>query len=121
MRHDAVIEPLPSVLELVNSLNPVTFTYKQGIMPKEGDVSEKGRHAPFQFQTATQVGFIAQDLDSELARTVFHDDIVHPAKDNGYMSISDGDLLPILTKAIQEQQAEINGLQQKVEQLSHQK
>jgi hypothetical protein len=91
------IEPISSSLEVVNKLNPVTFKYKED----------------WSSDRATQTGFIAQELQEALADEVYIDGVVNDTSE--YMSVAYQNIIPILTKAIQEQQAIIQELKARIE------
>ena len=85
------VVPLPSGIETVMALNPIRFTWN---MRDGGKVGIK------------DAGFIAQDLqtvDDEWLRLVYAE---NPEK----LEASYGRLIPVLVKAIQEQQQQINQL-----------
>ncbi len=93
------ITPLDTGLDVVAKLNPVTYTYKE----------EWSR------DQSTQTGFIAQDLLVALEGKNYMDGIVNQSSE--YMSVAYQNIIPILTKAIQEQQTIINDLKARVETL----
>jgi len=93
------ITPLDTGLDVVAKLNPVTYTYKE----------EWSR------DQSTQTGFIAQDLLVALEGKNYVDGIVNQSSE--YMSVAYQNIIPILTKAIQEQQTIINDLKARVETL----
>jgi hypothetical protein len=97
------ITPLNKGLEIVNKLKPVTFNF---ITDTENNFSEY-----------EEVGFIAQDVDRALSTETFAKSIVKSADDsdpNSTMGLASQNLIPILTKAIQEQQALIKALEQRL-------
>ena len=93
------ITPLDTGLDVVAKLNPVTYTYKE-------DWSR---------DQSIQTGFIAQDLLVALEGKNYVDGIVNQSSE--YMSVAYQNIIPILTKAIQEQQTIINDLKARVETL----
>jgi hypothetical protein len=90
------ITPLDTGLDVVAKLNPVTYTYKE-------DWSR---------DQSIQTGFIAQDLLVALEGKNYVDGIVNQSSE--YMSVAYQNIIPILTKAIQEQQTIINDLKARV-------
>jgi hypothetical protein len=86
------ITPLNTGLDVVAKLNPVTYTYKE-------DWSR---------DQSIQTGFIAQDLLVALEGKNYVDGIVNQSSE--YMSVAYQNIIPILTKAIQEQQTIINDI-----------
>ena len=93
------ITPIDSGLDVVAKLNPVTYKYKE----------EWSR------DQSIQTGFIAQDLLVALEGKNYVDGIVNQSSE--YMSVAYQNIIPILTKAIQEQQTIINDLKARVETL----
>jgi hypothetical protein len=93
------ITPIDSGLDVVAKLNPVTYKYKE----------EWSR------DQSIQTGFIAQDLLVALEGKNYVDGIVNQSSE--YMSVAYQNIIPILTKAIQEQQTIINDLKARIETL----
>jgi hypothetical protein len=83
------IAPINSGLDVVAKLNPVTYRYKQ-------DWSK---------DQSTQTGFIAQELLTALEGEVYVDGVVQQGGE--YMSVAYQNIIPILTKAIQELNAKV--------------
>jgi hypothetical protein len=92
------IAPIASSLDVVTKLNPVTYRYKE-------DWSK---------DQSVQTGFIAQELLTALDGQVYVDGVVQQGGSEGYYSVAYQNIIPILTKAIQEQQQMIETLQAKV-------
>ena len=90
------VAPIQSGLSVVEKLNPVTFNYLES----------------WSRDRSTQTGFIAQELQTALADEVYVDGIVQQGPE--YMSVAYQSLIPILTKAIQEQQQQIDALKAEV-------
>lgn len=86
------IEPLDSGLDVVAKLNPVTYKYKENWSKDQ----------------STQTGFIAQELLTALEGKNYVDGVVQQG--GQYMSVAYQNIIPILTKAIQEQQFLIENL-----------
>ena len=88
------ITPLASGLKEVMALRPCTFDFKQG--------TEQN------LATGRQVGFIAQEVASVLQDREWVSSVVQEA--GGNLGIAETKLLPLLVKAVQEQQAQIEKL-----------
>ncbi len=86
------IQELPYGLNLVNQLRPVDYVRKNN-----------------EHQTR-EIGFIAQEVESVLEQLGFEDQGILTKDDNGFMSLRYNDFIPVLTKAIQEQQTQIQEL-----------
>lgn len=103
-RYKKDITPIKSGLDVVSKLNPVSFTWKE--------------HDIHQFDSGTQVGFIAQDVQAALTDEPYLESVVKrnevELKDGTkeeFYGLSDSKLIPILVKAIQELKAKINTLE----------
>ena len=95
------IVSLDSGLDVVAKLNPVTYTYKQ----------------EWSKDQSTQTGFIAQELLTALDGKNYVDGIVQQG--GKYMSVAYQNIIPILTKAIQEQQDIIKALEARIQTLEN--
>jgi hypothetical protein len=105
-RYKENIIPLNKGLDLINKLKPVTFNY---INTTENNFSE--------FE---EVGFIAQDVDRALSTELFVKSIVKytdESNTDSKMVFSPQNLIPILTKAIQEQTIIIKQLEERIKKL----
>ncbi|MEO1547552.1 MAG: tail fiber domain-containing protein [Bacteroidota bacterium] len=88
------IQDLPYGLSLVNQLHPVDYVRKNN--------DNKTR----------ETGFIAQEVETVLEQLGYENQGILTKDDNGYLSLRYNDFVPVLTKAIQEQQSQIRDLQQ---------
>jgi hypothetical protein len=95
------VEPIESGLDVVEKLNPVTYRYKE-------DWSK---------DQSVQPGFIAQELLTALEGTNYVDGVVTQGGSQGYYSVAYQNLIPILTKAIQELKAELDTVKAELNQL----
>jgi len=121
-RYKTNIEPITSAIELVNKLNPVSFDWKE--------------HPIHEFPEGKTIGFLAQEVQEVLKDTDYVDNIVKTnecvispeekdedgnvtkeAVKEEFLGIAEGNLIPLLTKAIQEQQTIINDLKARIETL----
>ena len=90
------ILPIESSLQYVKLLKPVTYKYKKF----------------FTSDSTIQTGFIAQDLMQVFKGKPLLDGLV---KQGGkYLSVAYQNLIPLLTKAIQEQQSKIESLEERL-------
>jgi len=91
------IQPIDNTLDVVLSLNPVTFRYKSS-WSKDQKI---------------QPGFIAQELVNvfENANANYKDGIVSQGGENKYYSVAYQSIIPLLVKAIQELNEKINAIQ----------
>jgi len=95
------IEQISSCLDIVKKINPVTFKYKE----------------EWSKDQSVQTGFIAQELQEVLENEIYVDGVVQQGPN--IMSVAYQALIPILTKAIQEQQALIEELKNRIELLEN--
>ncbi|MCB0685653.1 MAG: tail fiber domain-containing protein [Saprospiraceae bacterium] len=102
-RLKANIQPLNNVLDKVLSLTPSSYYFKK-------DLSKQN-----------QIGFIAQDIESHFPDLADGDD----SQEDQYMTVNYQGMIPVLTRAIQEQQmiidqqkSEIESLRNEVENLA---
>jgi hypothetical protein len=86
------VQPLDSGIMQLLKLKPVSFTWKSGSNEPAGK---------------SDIGFIAQDLEKVFPNLVTTDE-------NGYKGIDYVKLVPVLVKAVQDQQAEIDQLKAQV-------
>ena len=96
------VEEIDSALHVVMNLRPVTYNYIES----------------FSKDQTTQPGFIAQDLQVALEGKNYANGIVIQGSE--YLSVAYQNLIPLLTKAIQEQQSQIQTLRQEIEILKSQ-
>lgn len=92
---------IPSTLDLVKKLKPKSFTYKTS----------------YSTDRSTQTGFIAQDLEEVFEQESYLDGLVN--NKGQYLSVAYQNLIPILTKAIQEQEEKIEQLQLEIQMLKN--
>lgn len=93
------IKDIDSCLSVVKMLHPVTFTYKEN----------------YSKDRSVQTGFIAQELQEVLADKNYLDGVVQ--KGPRYLNVAYQNLIPVLTKAIQEQQEQISQLRAELDAL----
>jgi hypothetical protein len=92
------IAPIASGLDVVTKLNPVTYRYKESWTKDQ----------------SVQTGFIAQELRTALEGEVYVDGVVQQGGTEGYYSVAYQNIIPILTKAIQELKTELDATKAKV-------
>jgi hypothetical protein len=97
------IQPLDKGLEIINKLKPVKFNF---ITTTENNFSE-----------FDEIGFIAQDVEGALSTELFAKAVVKKfdeGKEDSPLGLMTEKFIPILVKAIQEQQALIKALEQRI-------
>jgi len=102
-RYKKDIMPIKSGLNVISKLNPVSFIWKE--------------HDVHQFDSGTQVGFIAQDVQDALGGERYSDCVVKrnqvQLKDGSmeeFYGLSDSKLIPLIVKSIQELNAKLEEL-----------
>lgn len=108
------ITPIESSLGKIMELTPVSYTFKS-----------KSQFPSFTFPAGKQLGFVAQDLEKVFPEIVHES--VNPAQydDKGnkiadkveFKGVDYTSLIPVLTRAIQEQQAQIEEQQKQIDEL----
>ncbi len=99
LKHD--IKEIPVGLDFVKQLNPVEYVYNNAA--KETDKT---------------FGFIAQEIDILVKKSDIQGNVIVGDIGNNLLGLKQVELIPVLTKAIQEQQSQIEDLEQKLALLS---
>lgn len=108
------IEPLSLGVNFINSLNPVKFEWDMR-QPEEPQLDENNNPIIEGKVGLPDLGFIAQDLITAEDATGMADYLQLTLRDNpDRLEATQGRLIPILVKAIQELSAEIELLKEKV-------
>ena len=94
IRYKKNIEPLKSAVEQISHLNPVSYNYDTAQFPKRN------------FTEKEKMGLLAQEVESVFPNLV-------STNSDGYKAVNYSELIPLLIKAIQEQQLEIDQLKGK--------
>ena len=108
-RYKTNVTPISNGLALINKLNPVSFDWKE--------------HSVHDFDTKnTNVGFLAQDVQEVLKDEIYLNSVIRKNETElpdgtkeEFLGLSDSSLIPILVKAIQEQQAIIESLKARLD------
>jgi hypothetical protein len=93
------IQNLHNALSIIGRLRPRTYFFKEGWK---------------NYGEGMQFGFVAQEIQQVLPNSVY----INP---NGKMGYNETDIIPILVKAVQEQQKEIEQLKKEVIKLKSKK
>jgi hypothetical protein len=101
------IKGIDNALGTIKLLNPVKYNIKASFYEK---LSEEAKRE-FRKTSMNRLGFIAQEVQEILP------ELVHTEPITGMMGISTMDIVPILVKAIKEQQYQIEVLQKRIENL----
>ena len=101
MRFKKNISTVSGALEKLSKLYPVNYDWRQDEFKNKG------------FNDKKQWGFIAQEVEKIMP------ELIHADKD-GYRSMNYTGIIPLLTKAVQEQQTEMEKQQKEIDQLKAQ-
>ena len=100
-RYKKNITPVSDAQDKLSELNPVNYDMRGDEFPTKG------------FNDKKQWGFIAQEVEKVMP------ELIHADKD-GYRSMNYTGIIPLLTKAVQEQQTEMDKQQKEIDQLKAQ-
>lgn len=92
------IRPVENAMDIVSQLNPVRYNWT------------KEKIGNYEFNSMPQIGFIAQEVEQVMPEAVIKDE-------NGYYSMNYIEIVPVLTKALKEQQKMIDDLAAEVARL----
>jgi len=129
-RYKDNVAPLSGCLDLVKALRPVSFTWKpqENIVRIDDNGNDVLVREGHNFPEGTQVGFIAQDVQEVLSdkpwlnsiiknnvrSAVFDNEGNELAPEEQFFGIAEGNLISVLTNALQEAIAEISALSDRV-------
>ena len=126
------IYPFSGGLNIINNLNPKTFTWKknQGLITGWNPIINQAEilREAYNFSPGTQVGFIAQEIRDIFSGENWYGSVIKPsirppvldfngqvlAKEEEYLGIAEGNLISILTSAVKELSIEVNNLKNKI-------
>jgi hypothetical protein len=107
------IEDSTAGLSFINDLKPKTFKYKTlGEIPSDFDFYKEGSTEHFKNNSKTNHGFIAQEIKTAIDN---HSELkdgfeLWNVRSSGQQEVAEAALIPVLVKAIQEQQTLIESL-----------
>lgn len=114
MKND--ITPMDNALDMVNNFNPVVYKKRTGAFERISTSNLKG--LDIQESERLEYGFIAQEVQKSFPHMVGQKNMrMKSGKDMDVMGINYTMVIPILTKAIQEQQEYIKALEARIEAL----
>jgi hypothetical protein len=135
-RYKENVDSLGGCLDLVKALRPVSFTWKpqEDITRTDDDGNEVLVREGHNFPEGTQVGFIAQEVQEVLTDkpwlnsvikenvrpAVLDDEGNEMAPEEQFFGIAEGNLIAVLTNALQEAVAQIETLKDRVASLEAQ-
>lgn len=92
------------VLDVLESLTPVSFKYKKMEKKKEASATDDEEDLPNPVMEKEHFGLIAQELQEVYPNLVYE-------KDNGYLAVNYVELVPVLMQAIKELNAKVTMLE----------
>lgn len=99
-RYKENVLPITSGLDIIDSLNPVSFNWKE--------------HAVHNFPEGKTVGFIAQEVQEALSDYEWVDNIIksnyNEEADEEFLGIAESNIIPLLVAAVKELRSELNTL-----------
>lgn len=126
------IYPFSGGLNIINNLNPKTFTWKknQGLITGWNPIINQAEilREAYNFCPGVQVGFIAQEIRDMFSGENWYESIIKPstrppvygfsgeilAQEEEHLGIAEGNLISILTSAVKELSLEVNNLKDKI-------
>jgi len=106
---------LPSSLDFVEALNPVTFKWdkrsKYWVKDEFGNVIEKPTPDGTQKEDRPFAGFLAQEVQQVIDDLGYVDDVIVDTEQEDLLKIKETALIPVLVKAVQELSAKVKVLE----------
>ncbi len=110
------IKPIDNAVNLLDGLNPVIYKKKTGIFDTKNESNSEGFAR--EESDILEYGFIAQEVNEKFPNLVKSKNMhLKNGEDMDVMGVNYTMVIPILTKAIQEQQAYIKTLEARIEAL----
>lgn len=114
-RDKADVTPLPSSLDFVEALNPVTFKWDNRsdyyVMDDDGNITDKPTPDGTHKSEKTFAGFLAQDVQQAITDLGYVDDVIVDNEEADLLKIKETALIPVLVKAVQELSAKVKVLE----------
>jgi hypothetical protein len=107
--------PIENALEIVSKINPQVYNKKRGAFSIQESRNVKSTEIPLSY--FKEYGFIAQELELILPDLVKEKNMIVEGEKMKVKGVNIDMLIPILTKAIQEQQEIIDDLQKQIDDL----
>lgn len=104
--------PLKTALETISTINVYKYKYNNYEKPEtdSNSVNVDKAHSSYTFDDKDHIGFKAQEIEKIYPELVSKDE-------NGYLSVNYVEFVPILIKALQEQNKKIEKLEELIENL----
>jgi hypothetical protein len=109
------VAPLPSSLDFVEALNPVTFKWdkrsKYWVKDEDGNVTSKPTPDGTHKEDRPFAGFLAQEVQQVIDDLGYVDDVIVDNEQADLLKIKETALIPVLVKAVQELSAKVKVLE----------
>lgn len=109
------VVPLPSSLDFIEALNPVTFKWdkrsKYWIKDEDGNVIEEPTPDGTHKEDRPFAGFLAQEVQQVIDDLGYVDDVIVDNEQADLLKIKETALIPVLVKAVQELSAKVKVLE----------
>jgi hypothetical protein len=109
------VAPLPSSLDFVEALNPVTFKWdkrsKYWVKDEDGNVIEEPTPDGTHKEDRPFAGFLAQEVQQVIDDLGYIDDVIVDNEEEDLIKIKETALIPVLVKAVQELSAKVKVLE----------
>lgn len=114
-RDKADVVPLPSSLDFIEALNPVTFKWdkrsKYWVKDEDGNVIETPTPDGTHKEDRAFAGFLAQEVQQAIDDHGYVDDVIVDNEQEDLLKIKETALIPVLVKAVQELSAKVKVLE----------
>lgn len=109
------VVPLPSSLDFVDALNPVTFKWdkrsKYFVKDEEGNIIDRPTPDGTHKEDRPFAGFLAQEVQQVIDDLGYVDDVIVDNEQPELVKIKETALIPVLVKAVQELSAKVKVLE----------
>jgi len=114
-RDKADVTPIPSSLDFVEALNPVTFKWDNRsdyyVMDDDGNITDKPTPDGTHKGDKLFAGFLAQEVQQVIDDLGYVDDVIVDNEQEDLLKIKETALIPVLVKAVQELSAKVKVLE----------
>ena len=109
------VVPLPSSLDFVEALNPVTFKWDKRsnyrVTDEDGNVTDTPTPDGTHKEDRPFAGFLAQEVQQVIDDLGYVDDVIVDNEQADLLKIKETALIPVLVKAVQELSAKVKVLE----------
>jgi hypothetical protein len=109
------VAPLPSSLDFIEALNPVTFKWdkrsKYYVKDEDGNIIDTPTPDGTHKEDQPFAGFLAQEVQQAITDLGYVDDVIVDNEQEDLLKIKETALIPVLVKAVQELSAKVKVLE----------